>query len=386
MKPGSGVVGDAVNPGRRGAVLAERIPVYRPDLSGNEEAYVLDCLRSSWISSKGEYLTRFETAFREFIGAHHATSVCNGTVAIQIALAALGIGPGDEVIVPSFTYIASVNTIVAVGATPVFAEIDPDTWQMDPVAVERLITPRTRAIIAVHLYGNICDMVSIMRIANHHCLVVVEDCAESFGATIGGRHAGTFGDAATFSFFGNKTITTGEGGMVVCRDEAVAARAFAYKTQGVSPTRTYWHETLGFNFRMTNIAAALGLAQIERATATIASKRALAVRYRARLAGLPLRFYETAPGVVDCAWMVSVVLDDAARRDPVRAVLDQAGIETRPFFHPAHLLPMYQRQGLVLPVSERIAAAGLNLPSWPGLGDETLDVICDVMRGALGQG
>jgi perosamine synthetase len=380
MKPAATI---SQPPAPSAAPARARIPVYRPELSGNEEAYVLDCVRSNWISSHGAYIQRFEEAFRTFTGARQATTVCNGTAAVQVALAALGIGPGDEVLVPSFTYIASVNPITACGARPVFVEIDPDSWQMDARCIPALITPRTRALMVPHLYGNACDMAAIMALAGRHRLLVIEDCAESFGTTIDGRHTGTFGDAATFSFFGNKTITTGEGGMVVCRDSAVMRRAMAFKTQGVSPVRTYWHDVIGFNYRMTNIQAALGQAQIERAHATIARKRVLAARYRRGLAGLPLRFAKLRPGVLESAWMVSVVLDQPERRDLLRLHLDGLGIETRPFFFPAHQLPMYARPGISLPVTERISAAGFNLPSWPGLEDGAVDDICRALRAAL---
>jgi len=356
-----------------------RIPIYQPDLSGHEQAYVLDCLQSGWISSRGTYIERFEHAFKQRIGAAHALSVCNGTVAIQVALAALGIGPGDEVIVPSFTYIASVNSIVAVGATPVFADSNVDTWQVDAEELERRRTPRTRAVMPVHLYGHACDMPAICAWASKHGILVVEDCAESFGTTLGGRHTGTFGDAATFSFFGNKTITTGEGGMVVFRQPHHHAAGFAYKTQGVSATRTYWHESIGFNFRMTNIQAAIGLAQLERADHAIARKRAIATAYEHGLAGLPMTFATLLPGVESSYWMISCTLGSKHMRDDLMAYLGEHGVETRPFFHPAHRLPMYQHHRALLPGAETLADTGLNLPSWPGLEAAQIERICGLV-------
>ena len=234
------------------------IPVYRPDLSGNEKAYVNQCLDSTWISSRGEFIDRFQRTFAQRIGSANAIAVCNGTVAIHLPLVALGIGPGDEVIVPSLTYVAAVNAIRYVGATPVFADSDLRTWQIDPVDVEARITPRTKAILAVHLYGQACDMPTLCALARSKGLLVIEDCAEAFGTKIGDQHVGTFGDAASFSFFGNKTITTGEGGMVVLRDPATHRLALKLRGQGLADTREYWHDVVGYNYRMTNICAAIG--------------------------------------------------------------------------------------------------------------------------------
>ena len=262
------------------SALRDRLPVYRPDLSGNERAYVLDCVDSSWISSIGVYIERFEAAVADVTGAQHAISVSNGTVALHLALHCLDIGPGDEVIVPTFTYIASVNTIAQTGATPVFAESGVHDWLVDPADIERRITPRTKAIMVVHLYGAACDMARIMEIASRHGLKVIEDCAEALGTTIDGRHVGTFGDLGTFSFFGNKTVTTGEGGMVIAGNDELAARLRMTKGQGQSLTRRYWHEVIGFNYRMTNIAAAIGLGQIERLEAILERKHAIAETYR----------------------------------------------------------------------------------------------------------
>ena len=242
----------------------EFIPVYKPDLSGNEKAYVNQCLDSEWISSLGEFIDRFETAFSHTTNLPHTISVSNGTVALHLVFHALGLRPGDEVIVPSFTYIASVNTIVQTGATPVFVDCRPGDWLIDPEDVAARITPRTRAIVAVHLYGAVCDMAALRRIADAHGLYLIEDCAEALGSTRDGQHVGELGDAATFSFFGNKTVTTGEGGMIGVSDPGLADRIRLLKSQGQSPTRRYWHVELGFNYRMTNICAAIGLAQLER--------------------------------------------------------------------------------------------------------------------------
>ena len=287
-------------------MIDRALPVYRPLLGDRERRYLLEAFDSGWISSRGEFVRRFEQGFADFVGMPRAVSVCNGTAALHVVLAALGIGPGDEVIVPTFTYVAPVNMIRLVGAEPVFADSDPVTWQLDPADVERRMTPRTRAIVAVHVYGQACDMDRLMAIARRHRLLVVEDCAEAFGTRIGDRHVGTLGDAATFSFFGNKTITTGEGGMVIARDPEVAARIALLKNQGVSSEREYWHVELAFNYRMTNLQAAIGLAQLEQADAVLARKRQIAQGYRHALAGLPLELHGEQRGTThkpsELAW------------------------------------------------------------------------------------
>jgi len=357
----------------------ERIPVYEPSLSGNVSAYVNECLSTGWISSRGSFIARFEEAFASFTGAPAATSVANGTVAIHLALAALNLGPGDEVIVPSFTYVASVNTILQTGANPVFVDSLEATLQVDPDAVRRAITPRTRAVMAVHLYGHPCDMDALVGICEEHGLLLVEDCAEAFGTYWKGRHVGTFGDAATFSFFGNKTITTGEGGMVLARDPEVLRRCRHLKSQGLSAEREYWHDALAYNYRMTNIQAAIGLAQIERAQELLAAKAGLAARYRELLAGLPLRTHDAVGDVTHSHWMCSIILNDAEDRSPLRAHLDRAGIDTRPFFPQVHLMPHLHTE-LDLPVGRRLSERGINLPSYPTLAAEQVEHICASVR------
>ena len=360
-----------------------RIPVYQPDLTGKEREYVLECLESTWISSKGRFIGEFETGFAGFIAAPHAACVSNGTVALHLALLALDIGPGDEVIVPTLTYIASVNAIRYVGATPVFCDSHPDTWQMDPADVERRITSRTRAVMAVHLYGGACDMQALADICRRHGLKLIEDCAEAIGTRIDGRHVGTFGDVATFSFFGNKTITTGEGGMVVCGDAVVDDRIRRLRGQGLAPNREYWHDMVGYNYRMTNICAAIGLAQLERVDEILARKAALAADYRQALGSLPLGFQANLPGEVSSHWMVTVLVPTAEAREPVRQALAEAGIETRPVFYPIHTMPMYCDGQPDFPVAQGIAARGINLPSWHGLGSADVRNIAGVLATCL---
>lgn len=361
------------------------IPVYQPSLGAREREYVLECLDSTWISSKGRFLPAFERGFADFINVRYATAVSNGTVAIHLALVALGVGPGDEVIVPTFTYIASVNPITQVGATPIFVDSERSSWQLDPEDIRRKITPRTRAIMVVHLYGHPANMVEIMKIAREHHLFVIEDCAEAFGSRIAGQHVGTFGDIATFSFFGNKTITTGEGGMVVTNDATLHDRAVHFKGQGLAKYRTYWHDVIGFNYRMTNICAAIGLAQLERAQELIDKKLELARRYDALLDGLPLETHRPAyPDMVHTYWMYSVLVP-MGERDRVCAALQEDGIETRPTFYPVHTMPMYSQRFERHPVAEDIGWRGLNLPSWPELDDGSLKRIADALARALAQ-
>ena len=362
-------------------MIDRRLPVYRPQLGERERRYLLEAFDSGWISSRGEFVQRFEQSFARYVGAPRAISVCNGTAALHVALAALGLGPGDEVIVPTFTYVAPVNMIRLVGATPVFVDSDRATWQIDVGDVERRITPKTRAIVAVHLYGQACDMERLCALASRHRLLVIEDCAEAFGTRIGARHAGTFGDVATWSFFGNKTITTGEGGMVAARDPALADRIALLKNQGVSSEREYWHVELAFNYRMTNLAAAIGVAQLEQADAFLARKRALASAYRNALDGLPIELHAERAGTTHSYWMISLSSRSAPVRERLRAALDEGGVETRPTFVPAHRLPMYaDDDGRAYPVADALAERGINLPSWPGLADDDVAHIGALVR------
>ncbi|TGQ50736.1 DegT/DnrJ/EryC1/StrS aminotransferase family protein [Mesorhizobium sp. M1C.F.Ca.ET.193.01.1.1] len=369
----------AIFPDTFDKTCTEPTPVYRPYLAGNESRYVNNCLDSGWISSRGEFVSRFEVAFAEFVGVNEATSVANGTVAIHLALDALGIGPGDEVIVPTLTYIATVNTILQTGAKPVFVDSVEDTLQMDPVAVELAVTPQTKAIMAVHLYGHPCDLTSILAACRKYDLLLIEDCAEAFGTKWNGRHVGTFGHAATFSFFGNKTITTGEGGMVATCDPEIMRRCRRLKNQGVSSTREYWHDILAYNYRMTNIQAAIGLAQLEMAHEILALKAEVARAYRVGLVGLPLRTHEPKGDVTHSYWMCSAIVERPQDRDPLRMYLAEHGIETRPFFAQAHTMPHCRAEG-EFPVSASLSARGINLPSYPGLGQEQISRICAAIR------
>lgn len=356
------------------------IPVYTPDLSGNERNYVLDAVESGWISSIGAYVDRFEKSLVDLTGFEHVIAVCNGTVALHLALHCHDIGPGDEVIVPTFTYIASVNTIAQTGATPVFADVRTSDWLLDPADLERRITPRTKAIMPVHLYSGLCDP-EVNAIARRHGLAIIEDCAEALGSSRGGIHAGRTGDVATFSFFGNKTITTGEGGAVATDNAQLAARMRKVKGQGQSLERRYWHDELGFNYRITNIAAAIGVAQLERFEDIVTRKRGIAAAYRQLLADSPFEFQVPDPEVVSNEWLISLLLPEGCDRDAVMAAMAANGVDSRPVFYCAHHMPMYLREER-FPNAEAIAARGISLPSYPGLTEDDIATVCSALRAA----
>ncbi len=358
------------------------IPIYEPTLGDLEEATVLDAVRSGWISSNGKYIREFEQAFAAFCGVEHGISVSNGTTALHLAIHALGIGPGDEVIVPALTFVASANAVHYTGATPVFADVDPHTWAIDPAAVEVLITPHTKAIMPVHLYGHPAPMEELHALAEQYGLLLIEDAAEAHGAQVGTQRTGNLGHAAAFSFFANKIITTGEGGMVTTNDAALAARCRMLRDHAMPPERRYWHDEVGFNYRMTNLQAAIGVAQMTRIDEFIARKRAIATCYQTALSTVPgLTLPVELPGYTNVYWMYSIVVgeDYPLTRDQVILALRQRNIDSRPFFHPLDTLPPYHR-AVVSPTALRLSQQGLNLPSAPSLTDEQVRYICDTLR------
>ena len=365
------------------------IPVASPSLDGNERAYVLDCLESGWISSQGSYLRKFETAFAAFLGVEHALAVSNGTVALHLALVALGIGPGDEVIVPDLTFAASASAVIHAGAVPVLVDVERTSWTLDLDKAAAAISPRTRAIMPVHLYGQPADMDGVKALADRHGLLVVEDAAEALGSTWKGRRVGTFGDASTFSFFANKIVTTGEGGMVVFADAAKAERARRLRDHGMNPAKRYWHDEVGFNYRMTNMQAAIGLAQMERIERFIAGKLRLAEGYRkglAEVSGVVLPVVR--PDVLNTYWAYSILLADCPsmeERDRVIARLARLGIGTRPLFYPLHTMPAFRAfaGNRDFSATEHLSARGLSLPSAVNLEDREIDFVCRSLRSLL---
>lgn len=363
------------------------IRVAEPMLNGNERAYVLDCLESTWISSRGKYIEQFEQRVAEFCGVKYAVAANNGTTALHLALAAQGVGPGDEVIVPTLTYIASVNAIRYCGATPVLVDCLGPHMTLDPAQVESKLTPRTRGILTVPLFGHPVDIRSVERIAREHNLFVVEDAAEALGARVGSRRVGAWGNCATFSFFGNKIITTGEGGMIVTDDENLAQRMRFLRGQAVSPDRSYWHTDVGYNYRMTNIAAAIGCAQMERIDEHLARRQQVAEWYfqyldahRSRLI-LP----DAAPDCRHCYWMYSIVIRPELRidRDQVMQYLAERGIETRPVFYPVHWMPPYREPDGSYPVAETHARNGISLPTHGKLTEDEVTYVCRHLMHAL---
>lgn len=362
-----------------------KIPVYKPIFFGNEKKYVNQCLDDVWISGTGKFVDGFEKEFSAYVGTKHAITVCNGTVALHLALIALDIKEGDEVIVPSLTYIASVNAVKYCHATPVLVESLADTWQIDPEDIKRKITKKTKAIIAPHLYGSSCDMDAINKIAKENNLFVVEDAAEAFGTKYKNKHVGSFGDIATFSFFGNKTITCGEGGMITTDNEEFNDAMRRLKSQGLAKNKEYFHDLIGYNYRMTNVAAAIGLAQLEKADYIIAKKREIADMYREAFVNNSdnCQFYPDFKDIFNSYWMCCVLFKSEQIKNNVREKLKENGVETRPLFCPAHLMPIYQQKLGDFPVAENISSRGINLPSWVGLTEADIKKIVTIIYSAL---
>jgi perosamine synthetase len=342
----------------------------------------LDAVHSGWISSLGKYIAQFEASFAAFCGTAHGVSVSNGTTALHLAIHALGVGPGDEVIVPALTFVASANAVTYTGARPIFADVDSDSWTIDPDEVARLISPRTKGIMPVHLYGHPAPMPELNALAERHGLWVLEDAAEAHGAAIGGRRVGNLGRIGAFSFYANKVITTGEGGLLTTDDAALAARCRMLRDHAMPPERRYWHDEIGFNYRMTNMQAAVGVAQMERIEEFIRRKREIARLYNERLAGLPgIRLPYEREGVTNIYWMYSILVDAPypLERDELMRALREQGIDSRPFFHPLDTLPPYRSQN-PCPNSLALSRTGLNLPSSPRLTNEQVLFICDTLH------
>jgi perosamine synthetase len=365
----------------------KRIALAQPALTGNERDYVIECLDTNWISSLGRFIPEFEQRFAQFCEVDHGVSSNNGTTALHLALLAMGVGPGDEVIVPTLTFIASANAVSYCGATPVFVDSSPTSVNLDVTAVEKAITPRTKAIMPVHLYGEPADMRAISEIATNHSLLVVEDAAEAHGARCEGKRVGSLGDIGVFSFFGNKIVTTGEGGMATTSNEDFASRMRLTRGQGMDPQRRYWFPMVGYNYRMTNIQAAIGLGQIEHIDQSIEVRRRVARDYEAALTPHEhyLQRYETPAWADPVVWMYNVYLagdTSADRRDKVMAYLDAQGIETRPVFYPMHQMPPYQNDGC-FPNADHWAACGMTLPTHEGISTSDVEFIAAQLGIAL---
>lgn len=362
--------------------MRDFIPVAEPYLGGNELKYVSDCIESGWISSVGEYVIRFENDFSKFCGTKYAVATSNGTVAIHLALEVLEVGEGDEVIVPTFTFASTAFAVSYTGARPVFVDSEPATWNIDPQRIEEKITPRTKAIIPVHLYGHPVDMDPLLQLARKHNLYVIEDAAEAHGAEYKGRRVGSLSDVGCFSFYGNKIITTGEGGMLTTDSEEILEKARLLRDVAMSPEKRYWHSRIGFNYRMTNLQAAVGVAQMERIEELIQRKREIAEIYASLLRDLPgVTLPPEASWAKNVYWMYSVLIEDdfGPKRDEVMTGLRERGVDSRPFFYPLHSLPPYN-DGEKFPVAEKIARKGINLPSGVTLTKEEIERVIEALR------
>jgi perosamine synthetase len=358
------------------------IPVNRPILDGNERKYLEECIETGWISSEGPFVKKFETGFAQLMGCTYGVAVSNGSVAIELALAALRIGPGDEVILPSFTIISCASAIARAGATPVVVDCRPDTWNLDSDLLAAKLTRRAKAIMVVHIYGLPVDMDPVVEIARRKGLFIIEDAAEQHGQRYKGRSVGSLGDIATVSFYPNKQITTGEGGMVLTNDKELADRCRDLRNLCFDKDRRFIHEELGWNFRMSNVQAAIGVAQLERIDQILKKKRQIGHWYQQRLRGesrlqLPLDRTEYAENIY---WIFGVVLRDEVPFEAIEAIgrLRCKGVDGRHFFWPIHEQPVFRRKGWFVnercPVAERLARRGLYLPSGIGLTEDEADI------------
>lgn len=371
--------------------MTEFIPVNEPLVDGNEKKYLLECIETGWISSEGPFIKQFEEKFAACVNRKHGVAVCNGTAALDAAIEALGVGPGDEVIMPAFTIISCIGQIVRSGAKPVLVDSDPITWNMNVSQIEAKITERTKVIMVVHIFGLPVDIDPVLAIAKHHGLKVLEDAAQMIGQTYKGNPCGSFGDISTFSFYPNKHVTTGEGGMIVTNDNQLAEECRSLRNLCFQPHKRFVHERLGWNLRMTNMQAALGLAQLERLDEFVFRKRAMGKRYTELLkpmsgVQLPLLRTDYADNIY---WVFGLVVDESLNIDAEDAMkrLAAKGIGTRPFFYPMHQQPVLQRIGLFegesYPVAERLYRQGFYVPSGLALTDQQMTRCADAVREVL---
>jgi len=375
------------------------IPVNEPLLGKREEELVLECLRSGWISSAGKFIEDFEQGWADYCGRRYGIAVSNGTAALQLALACIGLKPGDEIILPAFTIISCALAVIYNGGVPVLVDSDPRTWCMDVERVKEKINRHTRAIMPVHIYGHPVDMDPLLDLAKKHGLAIIEDAAEAHGAEYlcgkkscapAWRRCGSFGDMSCFSFYANKLVSTGEGGMVLTDDPALADRARSFRNLCFQPDRRFHHQELGFNFRLTNLQAALGVAQLERMDQIVARKRSMGQTYNRLLKDIDgLKLPAEEPWAKNVYWMYGVVLSDEAGMDAseLAQALKERGVETRPFFLGMHEQPVFQKRGLFIaenyPVTERLARRGLYLPSGLALTEEQLKNVCQAVHEVL---
>ncbi len=360
------------------------IPISKPSITEKEIAYGTEAIRSTWVSSLGKYIDEFEKGFAAFSDAKYGIALMNGTVAIQLALEAAGVKAGDEVIVPDLSFVATANAVLYIGAKPVFVDIDPFNLCMDPNRIEEAITPRTKAIIPVHLYGHPSDMVRINEIAEKNKILVIEDAAEAHGATINGKKVGSWGICATFSFYGNKNITTGEGGMITTNDENLYHRCKFLRDHAMSTTKRYWHPERGYNFRMTNIQAAIGCAQLERIDEIMQAKQRIFNTYSRELKDSSIILNKTSRWATNAYWLMAARIKglSEAKRDELIVLLKEQGVDSRPFFYPMSSLP-YLPYTSNTPVTYEIFKEGINLPTYVDLTDEDIHFVCETLLSVI---
>lgn len=362
----------------------QHVALAQPQLNGNEYNYLMDAFLSTWISSTGKYITQFEEKFSQYCGVQYGIAVSNGTTALHLALIALGVGIGDEVIVPDITFAATINAVIYTGATPVIVDIEDDSWCIDPNKIEKAITSNTKAIIPVHIYGQPCDMGRICEIAKNHNLYIVEDCAEAHGAEWDYKKVGSFGIISCFSFFGNKVLTTGEGGMCVTNNKELNDRMRVLRDHGMSKERKYYHEVVGFNYRMTNMQAAIGVAQLEHINEILEWRQSLEERYRSifsKISQLQMQRNDLR-GRKKIAWLVSVLVD-SDKRDEVLRKFKQSNVDARPFFIPLSEMDIYKKYAKDCTVSRRISRMGLNLPTTYEIDDEKIECMAQTVGSIL---
>ena len=359
--------------------------LYEPITGRDEKKFVNDCLNSNWISSKGKYIKKFEKRFSNFIKIKYSITVSNGTAALHLALLALNIKKKDEVIVPTFTYISPVNAIKYIGAKVKFIDSKLKTWQIDETKLEKMITKKTRAVIVPHLYGQVSEIKKISKICRQKKIFLIEDCAEAFGCYYGKKHLGIFGDISTFSFFGSKTITTGEGGMVVTNNKKLADKIFKLKMVGVVKNRYYWHDIIGYNYRMTNICAAIGLGQLKKAKNILIKKRKVFKNYYSFLKNAKLQISKEIKNTKSSYWLINIFLANKKIRDGLAKYLKKNKIETRNTFNLVHKMPMYfkKSQKNLFPNAQILSNTGLSLPSGPNLSKLEIRKISSLVKNYL---
>ena len=366
-----------------------KYPVTEPEIGEEELKNVIEAVKSGWVSSKGKFIEEFENLFAKYVNVKYGVATSNGTAALHLALAALSIGPHDKVVVPDLTFAATINAVLYAGAKPVIVDIDPNYWCLSPSKLREAITSRTKAIIPVHLYGHPCDMDAIMEVAVRHGLYIIEDAAEAHGAEYKGRRVGSFGHIACFSFYGNKIITTGEGGMCLTNDEELAEKMKILRDHGMDPSKRYWHNVVGFNYRMTNLQAALGVAQLSKIERFIEKKKRIARLYAEELSSIEgITLHPEMPWAKCVYWLYSVLINEektGITRDKLAEKLQNYGIETRNCFYPLHEMCPYQKYAnLSYPASTTISSKGLSLPSSVKLSEEDINYITQKIKEAIG--